>query len=98
MRCVSDALDVLGIDGALDGIRPLWEGARVIGRAVTTKLAAGPAPAGRPPVHLGAWAIEAFRPGDAIVIDNGGWYGMGSWHEWTGPAAGTRATWFSPGR
>ncbi len=58
---------------------PMWEGARVVGRAVTTKLAAGPAPAGAPRIHLGARAIEAARPGDVIVVDNGGRVSMGSW-------------------
>lgn len=77
--CVSDALDALGIDGAVDGPTPVWEGARVVGRAVTTRLAPGPAPAGAPPVHLGARAIEAARPGDVIVVDNGGRDTMGSW-------------------
>jgi 4-hydroxy-4-methyl-2-oxoglutarate aldolase len=77
--CVSDALDALGIVGVVDGLTPVWEGAKVVGRAVTTKLAAGPAPAGSPPVHLGAQAIEASQPGDVIVVDNEGRDSMGSW-------------------
>lgn len=77
--CVSDALDALGLDGAVDGLHPVWEGAKVVGRAVTTKLEPGTAPAGSPPVHLGARAIEAADPGDVIVIDNGGRATMGSW-------------------
>jgi 4-hydroxy-4-methyl-2-oxoglutarate aldolase len=77
--CVSDALDALGIDGVVDGLTPVWEGAKVVGRAVTTKLSPGPAPAGSAPVHLGARAIEAARPGEVIVVDNGGRDTMGSW-------------------
>jgi 4-hydroxy-4-methyl-2-oxoglutarate aldolase len=77
--CVSDALDALGIEGVVDGLTPVWEGAKVVGRAVTTKLAPGPAPAGTPPVHLGARAIERSRPGEVIVVDNGGRDTMGSW-------------------
>lgn len=77
--CLSDALDALGIEAVVDGLHPVWEGATVVGRAVTTRLAAGPAPAGAPAVHLGARAIEAAGPDDVIVIDNGGRDTMGSW-------------------
>jgi 4-hydroxy-4-methyl-2-oxoglutarate aldolase len=76
---VSDALDACGIAGYVDCLAPMWEGARVAGRAVTTKLAAGPAPVGGPRIHLGARAIEAARPGEVIVVDNDGRAGMGSW-------------------
>jgi 4-hydroxy-4-methyl-2-oxoglutarate aldolase len=77
--CVSDALDALGLGGVVDGLHPVWEGAKVVGRAVTTRLVPGSPPAGAPPVHLGARAIEAAEPGDVIVIDNGGRDTMGSW-------------------
>ena len=77
--CISDALDALGIEGVVDGLHPAWEGATVVGRAVTTRLAAGPTPPDAPPVHLGARAIQAARPGDVIVVDNGGRDTMGSW-------------------
>ena len=76
---VSDALDAFGIEGYVPALVPLWEGARVVGAAVTTKLEAGPPPVGAPPVHLGARAIEAAQPGDVIVLDNGGRDAMGSW-------------------
>jgi regulator of RNase E activity RraA len=77
--CVSDALDALGLPGAVAGIGPVWAGARVIGRVRTVRLAEGPAPAGSAPVHLGARAIEACEPGDVIVVDNGGRTTMGGW-------------------
>ena len=77
--CVSDALDALGLEGVVDGLSPVWESARVVGRAVTTKLVPGSPPAGSPPVHLGARAIEAADPGDVIVVDNAGRATMGSW-------------------
>ena len=77
--CVSDALDALGLPGAVAGIGPVWEGARVVGRVRTVQLAEGPAPAGTPPVHLGARAVEACEPGDVIVVDNAGRTGMGGW-------------------
>jgi regulator of RNase E activity RraA len=48
-----------------------------VGRAVTTALAEGPAPAGG--AHLGARAIETAESGDVIVIDNNGRTEMGAW-------------------
>ena len=76
---LSDALDALGLTGVVDGLGPLWEGARVAGRAVTMKLAEGPAPATATPVHLGARAVGLAGPGRVIVVDNGGRDTMGSW-------------------
>jgi 4-hydroxy-4-methyl-2-oxoglutarate aldolase len=76
---VSDALDALGLQGSTLGIGPVWAGARVVGRAVTVRLLPWPPPEGVPPVHLGVQAIVASRPGDVIVVDNGGRTGMGSW-------------------
>ena len=35
---VSDALDRLGLKGAVIGIRPLWPCPRIVGRAVTVKI------------------------------------------------------------
>ncbi|WP_017934577.1 RraA family protein [Nocardioides sp. Iso805N] len=76
---LSDAMDALGLDGAVDGLGPLWEGARVVGHAVTMKLAEGPTPATATPVHLGARAVGLAGPGRVIVVDNGGRDSMGSW-------------------
>lgn len=76
---VSDALDACGLAGYVAQLPPVWEGARLVGRAVTTRLAPGPAPVGNPGVHLGVRAIERARPGDVVVIDNAGRDTMGSW-------------------
>lgn len=76
---VSDALDALSMPSAVLGLVPMWEGARVVGRARTVKLAEGPVPPGRPLVHLGARAIDASDRGDVVVVDNGGRTGMGGW-------------------
>jgi 4-hydroxy-4-methyl-2-oxoglutarate aldolase len=76
---VSDALDALGLDGVVDGITPVWEGARAVGRAVTMQLAEGTAPEGQPKVHLGVRAALSASPGDIIVVANAGRLGMGSW-------------------
>lgn len=76
---LSDAMDALGLAGVVDGLRPLWEGARTVGYAVTLRLEEGPAPATATPVHLGARAIGLAGPGRVIVIDNAGRDTMGSW-------------------
>ncbi|WP_432824604.1 RraA family protein [Dactylosporangium sp. CA-092794] len=78
--CVlSDALDALSLSGVVDGIRPVWEGATVAGRAYPVRMAEGPAPRDAPPVHLGARAIAACGPDDVIVVANEGRTAMGAW-------------------
>ncbi|MBX5465964.1 MAG: RraA family protein [Firmicutes bacterium] len=74
---VSDALDRLGMKGATYGIRPLWEGARVVGRVQTVKVK----PVGLEPAreHLGLAAIMQAQPGDVIVVDNGGRIDVSTW-------------------
>ena len=67
---LSDALDKIGIRGAVIGIRPLFGMPKVIGRAVTIKMtAAGMVKSKR---HLGVDAIATAGPGDVIAIDNRG--------------------------
>ncbi len=75
---VSDALDALGLRGATYGIRPMrerWN--KVVGRAVTLKMTAAGLTKGK--THLGVNAIEAARPGDVIIIDNGGRLDTSCW-------------------
>jgi len=74
---VSDALDTLGLKGATWGVRPLWQCSRIVGRAVTMKIK--PAGLQRPTQHLGTAPIEAAKPGDIIVIDNGGKLEFSCW-------------------
>jgi regulator of RNase E activity RraA len=77
---VSDALDRLGLPGAVTGIHRLSTERRISGCVVTVKLERDE---GRPAAarHLGTTAIEAARPGDVIVveqrtgIDAAGWGG-----------------------
>jgi regulator of RNase E activity RraA len=76
---LSDALDVLGMEGVISGLVPLWEGARLAGPAVTVKLAPGSPETGQSRVHLGARAISQSRSGSVIVVDNGGRTEMGAW-------------------
>ncbi len=74
---VSDALDRLGLKGAVLGIRPLWPCRRVVARCVTVKIK--PAGLQRPKQHLCTAAIEAATPEDAIVVDNGGRLDAAAW-------------------
>jgi 4-hydroxy-4-methyl-2-oxoglutarate aldolase len=63
---ISDALDALQLPGAVAGILPVWEGARVAGRAITMTVST--APGQRAERHLGAAAIDRARPGEVIVV------------------------------
>ncbi|HET6969491.1 MAG TPA: hypothetical protein VFH92_00075, partial [Phenylobacterium sp.] len=65
---VSDALDKLGLPGAVVGLAPLTVRGRVAGRAVTVKL--GAPLEGLPKRHLGAGAVEASMVGDIIVVEH----------------------------
>ncbi len=76
---LSDALDLLGLRGAVIGIVPRWGRTRVIGRAVTIRMTA--AGAVRSTAHLGVDAIEASAAGDVIVIDNRGDLHNNCWGE-----------------
>jgi regulator of RNase E activity RraA len=65
---VSDALDKLGLAGAVTGIRRLATDRRISGRVVTVKLDKDDGqPAGVR--HLGTAAIEAAQVGDVIVVE-----------------------------
>lgn len=68
---VSDALDRLGLGGAVHGIHSVWPCGRISGAVVTVQLRR-PRPGERPRVHLGATAIDLAKPGDVIVIAHGG--------------------------
>ncbi|HKP79204.1 MAG TPA: hypothetical protein VJU34_08785, partial [Phenylobacterium sp.] len=67
---VSDALDKLGLPGAVVGLAPLTIRSRVAGRAVTVKL--GAPLEGLPKRHLGAGAVMASQAGDIIVVEHRG--------------------------
>ena len=65
--------DALHRGGVLQGIRPLWRGVRMVGRAITVRT------------YPGDWskpvqAIDMAEPGDVIVIDAGG-VGPALWGE-----------------
>src|SRR3984893_1546897 len=67
---VSDALDKLGLKGAVTGLHRMSTERQIAGRVVTVKLDAGAA-SGAPgtPRHLGTAAVEAAQQGDVIVIE-----------------------------
>lgn len=69
---VSDGLDRLQIDGAPHGIGPLWHNCpKIVGPAATLKLV----PVGEAdesPVLGTLEAVKRGRPGDVLVIDQGG--------------------------
>ncbi len=64
---VSDALDRLGRPGSMLGIAPLFDGARLCGRAFTVRYV----PAGFPPGTVGDY-LDDVAPGQIVVLDNGG--------------------------
>lgn len=76
---LSDALDKIGIRGAVIGIRPLFGMPKVVGSAVTIKITA----AGliRSKHHLGIEAIASSKKGDVIAIDNRGDIQNNCWGE-----------------
>ncbi|MCW2684443.1 MAG: diguanylate cyclase [Blastococcus sp.] len=64
---ISDALDKLGRPGSLLGIEPLFNGARVFGRAFTVRYVSAGFPAGTVGDYL-----DDVAPGQVVVLDNGG--------------------------
>jgi 4-hydroxy-4-methyl-2-oxoglutarate aldolase len=64
---VSDALDKLGLKGAVSGIHRFSTDRRIAGRVITVKLERDD---GRPAAkHLCTTAIETALPGDVIVVE-----------------------------
>ena len=74
---VSDALDRLGLKGAVLGLRPLWPCPRIVGRTVTVKIK--PAGLERPKQHLCTPAIAAATASHVIVVDHGGRTDVAAW-------------------
>jgi regulator of RNase E activity RraA len=75
---VSDALDTLGLPGAVTGLGPLWPVDRTVaGRVRTIRVA--PKEGDRPGTHIGTPAVADARDGDVIVIDNRGRTDVSCW-------------------
>jgi len=64
---ISDALDRLRLPGSMLGIAPLFDRARVVGRAFTVRYI----PAGSPPGTVGDY-LDDVAPGEVVVLDNAG--------------------------
>lgn len=75
---VSDALDKLGLPGAVTGLPQRSGNRRIAGRAITVKLGTGEPPPG-PPRHLGCTAIEAAGSDDVIVVEQRTGIEAGCW-------------------
>lgn len=76
---LSDAMDKVGVRGAVIGIRPMYACPRIVGRAVTIKVTA--AGMMKSKHHLGVQAIDSSEEGDIIVIDNRGDLNNNCWGE-----------------
>ncbi len=76
---LADAMDKVGIRGAVIGILPMYECPKIFGQAVTIKLTA----AGmiKSKSHLGVEAINMAQDGDVLVIDNRGDLRNNCWGE-----------------
>jgi 4-hydroxy-4-methyl-2-oxoglutarate aldolase len=75
---VSDALDKLGLKGAVTGIVPLTCARRIAGSILTIRLGVGEPPPGVPR-HIGTTAIEAANPGDIIVVEQRSGLNAAAW-------------------
>jgi 4-hydroxy-4-methyl-2-oxoglutarate aldolase len=64
---ISDALDRLGRPGSMLGIAPLFDAARLCGRAFTVRYVTAGSPAGTVGDYL-----DEVAPGEVVVLDNGG--------------------------
>jgi regulator of RNase E activity RraA len=74
---VSDALDGLDLPAGLGALGPVWGAPRVVGRART--IALEPDRGGAPGPHLATTVVADARPGDVIVVANGGRRDVSCW-------------------
>jgi regulator of RNase E activity RraA len=75
---VSDALDTLGLPGAVTGLAPQGRVRRpTVGRVRTVK--AGPKPAAGAAVHIATPLVAQGEAGDVVVIDNKGRTDVSCW-------------------
>jgi regulator of RNase E activity RraA len=75
---VSDALDALGLPGAVTGIGPMWTVDGVTAGRVRTVRAAPVTDAG-PTTHIASPLVATAHAGDVIVIDNAGRVDVSCW-------------------
>lgn len=75
---VSDALDTLGLPGAVTGVRGMWAAARTVAGRVRTVTAVPKAAAG-PATHIATPLVAIAEPDDVVVIDNHGRTDVSCW-------------------
>ncbi len=75
---VSDALDKLGLKGAVTGLVPLTCARRIAGKVLTIRLGVGEPPPGVPR-HIGTTAIESAQRGDIIVVEQRSGLNAAAW-------------------
>ncbi|KJK26080.1 diguanylate cyclase [Burkholderiaceae bacterium 16] len=85
---VSDALDFLNLPGATFGIRPLWDCAKIVGRASTIQL--GPKTDVKPSVHLITPVVAQIQADDRILVIAGGIDGISCWGDILANAAAAK--------
>ncbi|MCS7094461.1 MAG: RraA family protein [Thaumarchaeota archaeon] len=69
---ISDSLERTRISGVIEGIRPMVQGVRIAGPAITVRyVPLSPAEQGTKE-DIGDYLFDLAQPGDVIVIDNGG--------------------------
>lgn len=74
---VSDALHFLGLQGAVCGLRPLWDCPKIAGRASTVKLALSPDASLT--THPLASVLDEATTGNRILVVSGGIDGVSCW-------------------
>lgn len=74
---LSDALDFLGLPGATNGLMPLWNCPKIVGRTSTVQL--GPKQDSAPTVHLISPVVEQISSDDRVLVIAGGVEGVSSW-------------------
>lgn len=82
---ISDALDKLGRPGSLAGISPLFNDARLCGRAFTVRYVS----AGSPPGTVGDY-LDDVESGQVVVLDNAGRTDATVWGDILTAMAGNR--------
>lgn len=86
---VSDALDTLGLQGAVTGLAPRWKPqAPAAGRVRTVKAA--PKSSAGPATHIATPLVAQAEAGDIVVIDNHGRTDVSCWGGLLAEAASQR--------
>lgn len=75
---VSDALDTLGLPGAVTGLTGMWPAGHTVAGRVRTVTAAPKAAAG-PATHIATPLVTIAEPDDVVVIDNHGRTDVSCW-------------------